>query len=176
MVQEGFSRPEQILKQLDVCDQMEVADFGCGHGYFSLPLAKMVPFGKVYAIDVVKETLEAVESKARLESVQNIKTIQANLEISGGSKLKNSSIDLVLLRNILYQSKKKEEILMEAGRVLRKGGQMILIEWKPNSPLAPKESYLFSKEEAIQLISQQGLGIKKELEIDQHHYAVVFKR
>ena len=99
---EGFLKPEQILSQLGVRDQMEVADFGSGHGYFSIPLAKMIPGGKVYAIDVVKETLEAVKSKSELEKIKNIKTTHANLETLGSSGLNDQSMDLVLLRNILF--------------------------------------------------------------------------
>ena len=176
MEKEGFSAPDKILAQLDIRDQMEVADFGCGHGYFSVPLAKMIPNGNIYAIDVVGDTLEAVKSKSELEKIENIKIVHANLEIPGSSKLKANSVDIVLLRNILYQSEEKEKILKEANRILKESGKMVLIEWNADSSLAPKESYLLSKEEAHQLVSQEGLILEKELEIDNHHYGLVFKK
>src|SRR3989339_920324 len=96
----GLFSPEKILDQIEIREQMVAADFGCGHGFFSIPLAKRVPKGKVYALDVVKEALEAVQSRAELEKIDNIEIIQVNLENSGGSKLKDDSIDIVLLRNI----------------------------------------------------------------------------
>ncbi len=176
MEKEGFSTPDKILAQLDIRDQMEVADFGCGHGYFSIPLAKMIPNGNIYAIDVVNDTLEAVKSKSELERIENIKIVHANLEIPGSSKLKANSVDIVLLRNILYQSEKKEEIIREANRTLKENGRMVLVEWKIDSPLAPKEGYLLSKEEAHQLINQEKLILEKELELDNHHYGLVFKK
>lgn len=172
----GFLQPEKILEQIDISDNMTVADFGCGHGYFSIPLAKIVNQGKVYALDVVEEALQAVESKTELEKISNVETIHCNLEILGGSKLNDNSIDLVILSNILFQSQKKTEIIQEAKRVLKENGQLVLIEWIEGVPLAPKEGWLISKEKAQQLVEAEGLALDKELEIDDQHYGIVFKR
>jgi ubiquinone/menaquinone biosynthesis C-methylase UbiE len=172
----GFSSPEKILEQIEIREQMEAADFGCGHGFFSILLAKRIPKGKVYALDVVKEALEAVQSRAKLEKIDNIETIQANLENFGGSKLKNNSMDIVLIRNILFQSQKKEEIIREAKRALKKGGEMVIIEWKADSVMAPKEGWLIEKEMAKKLAESDGLNFKKEMIIDSHHYGLVFNK
>ncbi len=172
----GFLNPETILEQLDIRDNMQVADFGSGRGYFSIPLAKIVPRGKVYALDVVREALEAVKGKAKIEKISNIETIHCNLEILNGSKLTGDSVDLVVLANILFQSQKKSAILKEAKRVLKEDGQLVLIEWIVDSPLAPKKGWLISKEEAKQLAEAEGLRLDKELDIDSQHYGMVFKK
>lgn len=170
----GFSKPEEIISQLDLRDNFEVADFGCGNGYYSVPLAKLMLQGKVYALDVVKETLEAVNSQANLEGINNIETIHCNLEITGASKLADALIDLILMRNILFQSQKKLAIIREAKRVLKPGGQIVLIEWIPGASSAPKHGWLISKDEARQLIEQEELKLVKELDIDNQHYGLVF--
>jgi len=172
----GFLDPETILEQLDIHDNMQMADFGSGHGCFSIPLAKVVPQGKVYALDVVKEALEAVKSKAEIEKISNIEAIHCNLEVLNGSKLTEDSIDLVVLANILFQSQKKSAILTEAKRVLKKDGQLVLIEWIADSSLAPKKGWLISQEEAKQLAEAEGLRLDKELDIDSQHYGMVFKK
>ncbi|NQV00783.1 MAG: class I SAM-dependent methyltransferase [Parcubacteria group bacterium] len=171
----GFFKPEEILSQLDIRNNMIVADFGCGGGFFSIPIAKIVNQGQVYALDVVKENLEAVKSKAELEEVINIKTVHCNLEISGSSKIDDDSIDLVILRNILFQSQKKIEIIKEAKRVLKSAGQLVLIEWIKDSSLAPKQGWFISKEEVQQLTENEGLILDKELSMDNQHYGLVFK-
>lgn len=168
--------PEKILEQLEIRDNAHVADFGSGAGFYTIPLAKMIPQGKVYALDVLKDSLEAVNSRAKLEDIQNIETIHCNLEIYGGSKLNDNSIDLVLMRNILFQSQKKKEIIKEAKRVMKKEGQLVIVEWTPNSSFAPKEGWFVSKEGAERLIEAEGLVLDKELEVDNHHYGLVFEK
>lgn len=172
----GFLQPETILDQLNIRDNMQIADFGCGHGYFSLPLAKRVGQGKVYALDVLEEALQSVKSRAEIEGVANIETIRGNLEMAGGSKLTDQSVDLVILANILFQSQKKEEILREAQRALKKDGQLVIIDWLAGSSLAPKEGWFISKDEARQLTESQGLTLAKELTMDGQHYGLVFKK
>jgi len=172
----GFLEPQTILKQLDIRDNMIVADFGCGHGYFSIPLAKAIPQGIVYALDVVEEALEAVQSQAKLEVISNIEIVHCNLEMRGDSKLNDQSIDLALLANILFQSQKKPEILKEAKRVLKKDGQLVLIDWLVGSPLTPKQGWFVSKDEAKQITETEGFRFVKELEMDKQHYGLVFKK
>lgn len=171
-----LSRPEDILEQLNIHDSEKVADFGCGGGYFSIALAKIVSQGKVYAIDVIKEALEVVESKAVFEKISNIETIRCDLEVLGSSKLEDDSIDLVLARNILFQSEKKAKIIREARRVMKDGGQLVLIEWIADSVLSPKEGWLISKEEARRLVEGEGLVFERKILIDNQHYGLVFKK
>ena len=95
--------PEKILADIGIFEEgSTVADFGCGAGYFAVPLAKMVrEKGKVYAIDVLTSAIEIVSGKAKAEGLHNLKTIRANLEVVGSSKIEDSSVDSVLLANIL---------------------------------------------------------------------------
>jgi len=171
----GFLHPEKILEQMDIRGNMKVADFGCGHGYFSIPLAKAVNQGKVYALDVMDQALESVTSKAELEGISNIETVRCNLEVPGGSKLEENSMDLIFLVNILFQSQKKPEILKEAKRVLKPSGQLIIIDWIVGSSLAPREGWLISKEQVQSLTETEGFGFDRELEMDVQHYGLLFK-
>ena len=116
----GFMKPDAVIDNLDVQKDMQVADFGCGAGYFTIPLAMRVgKGGVVYAIDVQATALESVQGRAKMHSLLNIETIRANLEKEGGSGLKDNSVDMVILANILFQSRYKDAILKEAGRGLK---------------------------------------------------------
>ncbi|TSC53781.1 MAG: methylase involved in ubiquinone/menaquinone biosynthesi [Parcubacteria group bacterium LiPW_39] len=174
----GFINPEKVLAQLGIKEGMKIADFGCGHGYFSIPVAKMVePEGKVYAVDVLTEALEAVRSRSQLENVLNIETIRGNLEAAGGSKIADGAVDMVLLHNVLFQSQKKADIIKEAKRVLKSGGFFEITDWlSEKSAIGPQEGWRISAEEAKRLVELEGFIFQKNFDAGEYHYGSVFTK
>ena len=76
-----FLRPEKTVEDLDVRPGELVADFGCGAGYFTIPLAQSVGSkGNVYSFDVRTEALEATRAKSKLFHLLNIDFVQTDLE------------------------------------------------------------------------------------------------
>ena len=99
-----FVAPETIIKLLDILPGMKVADFGAGAGFYALAIAKRVgPSGKVFALDIRKEMLEVIRSRAREQKLLNVEAIWADLEAAEGSHLKENSIDFVIVSNVLFQ-------------------------------------------------------------------------
>jgi len=97
-----FVKPEEIVKVLDILPGMKVADFGAGAGFYTIPFAKKVgATGKVYALDIRKEALELIRSKSRELRLLNIETLLTDLEANDGSHLKDGSIDIIIISNIL---------------------------------------------------------------------------
>jgi ubiquinone/menaquinone biosynthesis C-methylase UbiE len=173
----GFMNPDKIAKEIGVRSGMSVADFGCGAGYFTIPIAKLVKnSGKVYAIDVVNSALESVLSKAKLYGLLNIETIRANVEIVGGSKLNDQSVDLVLLANILFQCSDYDSVFRESKRVLKNDGRIVVIDWIPKKiSLGPKFDHCLNENDIKKLSIKNGLKLVKEIDSGRHHYGMVFK-
>lgn len=169
---EEFLNPIQILGQLKLKKSMIGADFGCGTGGWAIPLAKMLEKGKVYAIDLLEEPLSVLESRAKSENIFNIQVVRSDLEREKGSKLQDSSVDLVLLSNLLFQVEDKVKILTEAKRVLKKGGKILVVDWKVNVPVGP-ESGRISADELKKTAEKLDLEVEKELEAGIYHYGLV---
>ncbi|MBU1102112.1 class I SAM-dependent methyltransferase [Patescibacteria group bacterium] len=174
----GFIQPEKVLAQLGIEEGMKVADSGCGHGYFTVPVAKTIgPEGKVYAVDVLAEALEVVRSRAQMENLLNIQTLRGNLEISGGSKTPGDSVDLVLIHNVLFQSQKKSDIIKEARRALKDGGRLELIDWLPEKKaIGPQEGWRISAEEAKNLVQEQGFSFERSFDAGEYHFGLIFTK
>ena len=171
----GFMKPDEVLDNLDVQKDMHVADFGCGAGYFTIPLAMRVgKGGVVYAIDVQEGALESVRGRAKMHFLLNIEAIRANLEKEGGSGLKDDSVDMVILANILFQSRYKDAILKEAGRILKKTGTIALVEWQDGASFGPSAAYRVTKDQLKKIAKDAGLVLAKEFNAGSSHYGLVF--
>lgn len=173
----GFLSPEKVINSFDfIKEGMVVADFGCGAGYFVFPLAKKVgESGKVFAIDILEEPLEVIESKARIEGLKNIKTIRGNLEKENGSCLEDNFCDIILIANLFFQTEKDDNIAKEAKRVLKNGGYLVFIDWKEDSPFGPQGKRV-KKEEAKELFENVGFSFKGEFIPDDYHFGLIFKK
>lgn len=126
----SFLEPARIVAGFGIRAGDHIADFGAGHGYFTLPLARAAgPNGKVYAVDVQDMALDAIRSKAAFEHLLNIEYVRADLDHSGGSGLKDKYIDFVLTANVLFQAENKGLLLREAWRILRDEGRLAVVEW-----------------------------------------------
>lgn len=175
---ENFLNPKEVVNLLPLKEGMIIADFGCGNGYFTLEMAKKIkPSGKIFALDIWKPSLEALNFRAKLEGVNNlIETRWANLEIPKGSGLSNNSCDLIFVANILFEIEKKETILEEAKRILKPEGYLVIIEWQPDK--LPNKTFLYPlpKEELLLILEKLGFRIERELALGLTHYGFLAKR
>ncbi|KKQ53033.1 MAG: Methyltransferase type 11 [Parcubacteria group bacterium GW2011_GWD2_38_11] len=170
-----FLDPDAIIAQLDVVRGGVVVDFGCGPGYFSIPFAKAVgKDGRVYSLDVLPQALETVTGKAKNSGVANIITKRVNLEKEGGTKLEENSADWVVLKDVLFQNKKKEIIIAEAYRVLKSGGRVIAIEWnQKDSGVGPAADIRVPQIALEKMFGDQKFIVEKNIEAGDFHYAFV---
>ena len=174
-IQKKFIDPEKIISQLDIRQGNVVADFGCGTGYFSFPLAKKVgDKGTVYSLDVLPQIIEAIESQAKLENIKNIITKRVNFEKQDGSGLKEESLDWVILKDVLYQNQDKEAIIQEAKRVLKNGGRILVVEWnEENLMIGPEKEIRVKKESILELAKKIGLKFVTDIDAGDFNYGFV---
>ena len=174
----NFVDPARIIGQIDVTPGASVADFGCGSGYFSFEFAKVVGSeGKVYALDILPSALEAVASRAKILHLGNITPKRVNLEREGGSGLGMTSVDWVVLKDMLFQNEHKGVILKEVSRVLKPGGSAIIMEWNPKaSAVGPEKSLRIDPETLKALLAEAGLSADRNLPAGGYHYAFLAKK
>jgi ubiquinone/menaquinone biosynthesis C-methylase UbiE len=179
MIKNNLLNIESLVGRLNLKQGFRVADLGCGaFGYFTFLLAKIVgKSGKVYAVDIIKDSLESIKKRAKIENLVQIETIWSDLEVVGGANIKASSLDSVLLINVLHQSEKKANILKECVRVLRPGGKILLVEWnEKDSPFILSSVHKVSKEEVKRLSSFLNIKIVEEFEAGEYHYGMLLSK
>ncbi len=175
---QNFLEPNKLVKSFNLESGDYIADFGTGHGFFAMAMARMVGGnGKVYAIDIQKSELEIIRARAKIEHLLNIETLWADLDQPQGSRLKDQSIDFVLIANMLFQSENKPVMIQEAYRVLREKGRLAIIEWDETPGLmGPPQTMRVSKESLKDLGTKAGFKTNQEFEAGSHHYGLLFEK
>ena len=168
-----FIDPNKILNNLELREDMQVVDFGCGSGGWVIPLAQRLEEGNVYALDVQEDPLSALRTKIEMAKLTNVKIIQSDIENQNGSKLTDDSLDLVLITNLLFQVEDEKAVLVEAKRVLKPGGKILVVEWLADSSLGPKEKRV-SANKVKQLAEEMELKLEKEFGAGACHYGLIF--
>ncbi len=168
-----FGNPEKIIEDLHLKSDMRAADFGCGSGGWTIPLAEKLDEGLVYAIDLLEEPLSALKGKLEQKSLANVKTVVENIE--KGVSIRDRSVDLVLMTNFLFQVEDREKVISEAKRVLRKEGVLLITEWSPDSPIGLKLSKI-NPEEVRELVEKHDFYLKESFSAGLHHYGFIYKK
>ena len=120
-----FESPKKLIEPY-VKDGQVVADLGCGSGYYTFALAELVgPKGKIYAVDLGRSCIRALEKKARKSGYRNIEAHASSA--SDVSLIKDRSVDFVLANGLLCSmAEHRKEAVSEIRRILKAEGQAYL--------------------------------------------------
>ena len=173
-----FVVPQEMVRRLPVREGQIVADFGCGTGAWSLELAGVVgDKGHVYAFDVQKNLLDALEKEVKESGRGNIEVVWADLDEPEGSRLGKDAIDGVLMANALFQFEHRDEAISEAYRVIRPGGWCALIDWSDSfGGLGPAAQEVVQPDVAKRLFAKHGFVFNGDIDTGGHHYGMLFKK
>ena len=126
-------KPEQILGGL-IQPGQTVADIGCGMGYFTVPMAKMVgEGGRVIAIDLQLEMLAALKRRAARQNLQHrIHYHLAQPERIGLAE----PLDFALAFWMVHEVRNPAAFLAEINGMLKPDGRFLMVEPKLHVSLA----------------------------------------
>jgi ubiquinone/menaquinone biosynthesis C-methylase UbiE len=173
---EGFFNPSRVLSIMGLSDRTEdVAEFGCGYGTFTIPVARMIK-GTIYAIDIEKEMIALTQQEAQKHHLHNVKTILRDF-MAQGTGLKDGSVDYVMLFNILH-IEQPEVLLKESCRILRPEGKLGIIHWNydPTTPRGPSMDIRPKPEQCIQWAENEGFIKTEQYDLKPYHYGIVLKK
>lgn len=168
-----------ILGKMAIVEKQHWAELGCGNfGFFVFPLARLVGRqGKVYAVDILKSTLEEVKRRAQKENLSQVEPVWSNLEIFKATKIETNSLDGALIVNVMHQSEKKIDLLREAIRLLKRGGKLLIVEWKNiDLPFGPEPAKRVNIDSLKNAAPKVGLEVREEFEAGPYHYGLILTK
>jgi len=120
-----MQNPNRILKPY-VEEGMTVLDFGCGPGFFSVELARMVgESGRIIAADLQEGMLHKLRDKIKGTELENRITLHKCEEDKIGIADK---VDFVLAFYIVHEVVNKDNLFTEIETILKPSGQLLIVE------------------------------------------------
>jgi len=105
---------------------MNVLDIGCGPGFFSVDMARMVgKSGRVIAADLQYGMLQKVRDKIKGTELEDRITLHKCGEDTIGV---SEPVDFVLLFYMVHEVPDKETIFKEISTILKPHGQVLMVE------------------------------------------------
>lgn len=154
-----FHKPERMLAAY-VKEGMTVADIGCGMGFFSIGMAKMVgDNGIVISVDVQQQMLNVLEIRAkRAEMINRIRTSRCT-EFSLGI---SERIDFVLAFWMIHETPNVKELFNQVKSILKPGGKFFIVEPKMHvSEQLFQDSIKFAREVGLRMIDEPSVLLSR---------------
>jgi len=126
-IRRWLQNPQKILSPY-VKEGMKVLDVGCGPGFFSVELAKMVGTnGKLYAVDLQEGMLKKIQDKIRgtpLEKIiQPIKCERDEIVVP-------EKVDFILAFYMVHEVPDKDKLFTTLKNFLNEQGEFLIVEPK----------------------------------------------
>lgn len=113
---------------LRLAPKIEVADLGAGEGLISQLLARRV--AQVWCIDNSPRMIEVGTELAQKNGLENLTYKLGDIE---SVPLPDSSVDLAILSQALHHAQHPQDAILEATRILRPGGQLLVLDLKAHN-------------------------------------------
>jgi ubiquinone/menaquinone biosynthesis C-methylase UbiE len=171
---ENEERPDRVIDAMALAADAEVADIGAGTGYFSVRLARAVPEGQVFAVDIQPEMLALLRARIDREGLRNITLVQGRED---DPRLAPNSLDAALLVDAYHEFAYPYEMMRALVTALRPGGRVILIEYRGEDPSAPiKPLHKMTEAQAILEMDAVGLTHKLTLSTLPTQHILIFEK
>ncbi len=164
--------PRLLLDWLDLEGNETVVDIGAGTGFVARPLAERWPGVTMITVDISPKMKEIVEQRAGAAGLKNIRPL---LTDGRTIELADGVANVILLVNVLHELADDPILLAEARRILKRAGQLVLVDWKQDlTPVGPPVEERIGGAAAMELVATYDFVPSAELDLYPYHYMMVF--
>ncbi len=117
--------PSALRRNLALPRDAEVLEIGPGPGYYSVEIARGIPEGTLWLLDIQPEMLAMAKERLEAKHIRNVRYVEGD---AMHLPFENGQFDAALLVAVLGELPDAQAGLMELHRVLRPGGLLSVTE------------------------------------------------
>ncbi len=140
---DAWQQPDAVVAALALKPAAKVADVGAGTGYFAVRLARAVPQGRVYGVDIEPDMVRYLGERARREGLANLTAV---LGEPHDAKLPEP-VDLVLVVDTYHHIGERVAYFQGLRTKLLPGGRLAIIDYRKESPRGPPPQHKLAPEQ-----------------------------
>jgi ubiquinone/menaquinone biosynthesis C-methylase UbiE len=162
-----------LMQQFQLQEGDRACDLGCGNGYYTLPMARMVgETGQVLAVDIQPQMLNLLEARLSAAGLENVVPILGTID---DPKLPPASCDLVVLIDVYHELSHPVAVLSHIRKALKPDGELMLVEFRLEDPTVPiKLVHKMSKAQVLTEMSANGFRLTREFDELPWQHVMVF--
>lgn len=171
-----YQDPLKIARTMGVRKGMTVVDMGCGPGFFTLPLARLVgATGRVYAVEANPTMIRHLRANIRKTGADGSRIKITRSDVSD-TRVPAASADVVLLARVLHDVEDKKAFLGEVRRICKPGGRVVDLDWKKiRTKHGPPYEILLSAAESKKIMAENGFRPAGAFNPGRYHYGLIFR-
>ena len=161
----------EILDALQLPPTARVADIGAGTGYFSVRIAKRVPNGKVFAVDIEPDIVRYLGERAHREHLHILQPVLA----SANSPNLPEAVDVALIVDTYHHIDDRVAYFSRLKPSLQPGGRLAIVDFKTDAPEGPPLALRIPPERVIAELEQAGYALIAKHDFLPQQYFLVFR-
>ena len=165
---------EEAIKNLPLEPHHKAADIGAGSGFYTFRIAKRVPEGKVYAVEIQDEAITYLKDKAEELGVTNVEPIKGSEK---SPNLPENSLDMVIMVDVYHELLHPQEMLTSIKSALKQDGKLVLIEYRGEDPkVAIKPLHKMTFEQIEKEMNANGFTLAKKGDFMHMQHFLVYQK
>lgn len=166
--------PDEVVANMGLEPDHVVADIGAGSGYFSFRIAKLVPDGKVMAVDIQPEMLQLIENQKAADNVTNIEGVLGEID---NPNLAPNSIDAAIMVDAYHEFSHPFEMIDGLYKALKPGGRIFFLEYRGEDASVPiRPLHKMTEEQVVREMSVFGLEWTDTLDFLPWQHMMIFTK
>jgi len=167
-----------VLSFLRLCGDETVVDYGAGTGIYTVAVARVLPHGRVYAVEALPRLADVLREKITPDLADRMELVETDANVV---PLADGAADRVVMVDVLHHLYDQPDALNEVVRLLRPGGLFVVLDWGDRErPMGPPLGHVLGLDAVREIVTGMGLEMVEAhepgTELTYHLAAVAAKR